>query len=110
MVILLTLTNDFYSFNKEVVDGALGNSVYMLQVETKCSSAIALDFICEIMRKEMLIFEDGCAEILAKFSENSVEKRYVEAMVDIVNSNLYLYNSENRYKVWNNKAAAARRT
>ena len=104
LVILLTLTNDFYSFNKEVADGTLANTVYMIQKETKCSSALALDFICEILKKQELIFDDSYNQILAKFPENSVEKRYAEAMLDLVNANLYLYHSEDRYKVPNDKA------
>ena len=40
-------------------------------------------------------------ETRERFPENSVEKRYVEAMLDLVNANLYLYHSEDRYKVPN---------
>lgn len=115
VVIINTLINDVFSFNKEVNAVKTGvNIISELQKGAKCSSAAAMEFVCHKLLEEMLFFDQSCNNILRKKVTGSLLSDpvsdlhnfhlYVTALKDFINANFNFCRFNKRYKIANDSA------
>lgn len=109
---ILTLQNDIFSFNKEVLEEKkraekpIGNSVYQYQREFKCSSKTAIDRVCEMLVKEKNSFDELCQAISEKYPDNEkLAKLYPRSIRALIKANQRFCKFYHRYKIANDKAA-----
>lgn len=109
MVILNTLINDIFSYNKEV-NGSGGNIIWQLQKHAKCSSAAAMAFLCDRLLDEKKFFDQNCERIYkerlfsGRYRYDRKVDEYIIALKGFLSANFKFCMFNDRYKIANDQA------